>query len=154
MKLKTKSIDFRGARGSNTGDDYHELWAVRQAIRLLSIERHGQTGPWSSSLLRQEQFVAALPQESATNEDDTSDSGSKTDDPPIAHSWSRETLIDGSLLQEAVRGLWDRMRTEREFHHSSAIFESARQSVSPADRAAHIAALAGVDGLAVCPHRG
>ena len=29
-------IDFRGARGSNTGDDFHELWAVRQAIRLLS----------------------------------------------------------------------------------------------------------------------
>lgn len=28
--------EFRGARGSNTGDDFHELWAVRQAIRLLS----------------------------------------------------------------------------------------------------------------------
>lgn len=27
--------DFRGARGSNTGDDYHELWAARQALRLL-----------------------------------------------------------------------------------------------------------------------
>lgn len=27
--------EFRGARGSNTGDDYHELWAVRHAIRLL-----------------------------------------------------------------------------------------------------------------------
>lgn len=27
--------DFRGARGSNTGDDYHELWATRHAIRLL-----------------------------------------------------------------------------------------------------------------------
>ena len=30
--------DFRGARGSNTGDDFHELWATRQAIRLLSNE--------------------------------------------------------------------------------------------------------------------
>lgn len=28
--------EFRGARGSNTGDDFHELWATRQAIRLLS----------------------------------------------------------------------------------------------------------------------
>jgi hypothetical protein len=28
--------DFRGARGSNTGDDFHELWATRHAIRLLS----------------------------------------------------------------------------------------------------------------------
>ena len=33
-----KWIDFRGARGSNTGDDFHELWATRQAIRLLSNE--------------------------------------------------------------------------------------------------------------------
>ena len=31
-------IDYRGARGSNTGDDFHELWATRQAIRLLSNE--------------------------------------------------------------------------------------------------------------------
>ena len=29
-------IDYRGARGSNAGDDFHELWAARQAIRLLS----------------------------------------------------------------------------------------------------------------------
>ena len=120
----------------------------RQAV-VHCIERHGLTGPWSSSLLRQEQFVAALPHELATNEDDTSDSDPETDDPPIAHTWSRETLIDGSLLQEAVRDLWNRMRAERKFYRLSAIFESARQSVSPADRAAHIAALAGVDGLAV-----
>ena len=31
-------IDFKGARGSNTGDDFHELWATRQVIRLLSNE--------------------------------------------------------------------------------------------------------------------
>lgn len=30
--------DFRGARGSNTGDDFHELWATRHAIRLLLNE--------------------------------------------------------------------------------------------------------------------
>ena len=30
--------EFRGARGSNTGDDFHELWAARQAIRLLLNE--------------------------------------------------------------------------------------------------------------------
>jgi len=28
-------IDYRAARGSNTGDEFHELWAVRQALRLL-----------------------------------------------------------------------------------------------------------------------
>ncbi|MDT8332902.1 hypothetical protein RQ831_17745 [Roseomonas gilardii] len=27
--------DYRGARGSNTGDDFHELWVTRQAIGLL-----------------------------------------------------------------------------------------------------------------------
>lgn len=32
------NVDFQGARGSNTGDDFHELWAMRQAIRLLSNE--------------------------------------------------------------------------------------------------------------------
>ena len=31
-------IDYRGARGSSAGDDYHELWVARQAIRLLSDE--------------------------------------------------------------------------------------------------------------------
>jgi hypothetical protein len=29
------TIDYTGARGSNAGDEYHELWAVRQALRLL-----------------------------------------------------------------------------------------------------------------------
>ena len=31
-------VDYRGARGSNAGDDFHELWAVRQALRLLSSD--------------------------------------------------------------------------------------------------------------------
>ena len=31
-------VDYRGARGSNAGDDFHELWVARQAIRLLSNE--------------------------------------------------------------------------------------------------------------------
>ena len=28
-------LDYRGARGSNAGDDFHELWALRQALALL-----------------------------------------------------------------------------------------------------------------------
>lgn len=28
-------VDYRGARGSNAGDDFHELWALRQALTLL-----------------------------------------------------------------------------------------------------------------------
>ena len=30
-------IDYGGARGSNTGDEFHELWAVRQALRMLDM---------------------------------------------------------------------------------------------------------------------
>ncbi len=30
--------DYRGARGSNAGDDFHELWALRQALALLDPE--------------------------------------------------------------------------------------------------------------------
>lgn len=29
------TIDYGGARGSNAGDEYHELWAARQTLRLL-----------------------------------------------------------------------------------------------------------------------
>jgi hypothetical protein len=28
--------DYRGARGSNAGDDFHESWALRQALTLLN----------------------------------------------------------------------------------------------------------------------
>ncbi len=28
-------VDFRGARGSNTGDEFHELWAIRHALSML-----------------------------------------------------------------------------------------------------------------------
>lgn len=38
MSKPTFEIDYRAARGSNTGDEYHELWAVRQALRLLSTD--------------------------------------------------------------------------------------------------------------------
>jgi len=27
--------NFRGARGSNAGDEFHELWALRQALALM-----------------------------------------------------------------------------------------------------------------------
>ena len=30
--------DYRGARGSNAGDDFHELWALRQALVLIDPE--------------------------------------------------------------------------------------------------------------------
>ncbi|MEW5687684.1 MAG: hypothetical protein AB1942_22445 [Pseudomonadota bacterium] len=31
-------LEFGGAKGSNTGDAFHELWAVRQALRMLDAE--------------------------------------------------------------------------------------------------------------------
>ena len=38
MSTITASIDFRGARGSNTGDQFHELWALQQVLELLHPE--------------------------------------------------------------------------------------------------------------------
>ena len=127
---------------------------IRRALRrrpeiVHCIEQHGPTGrPWSDSLLRQEQFVATLTPESATDEEHAVEPEPEVDDPVIGHAWSRETLLDSSLLQETVQDLWDRMRAERGVHRVNVIFDSARQAVSPADRVDHIAALAGLDGAA------
>ena len=113
------------------------------------IEQHGPAGPWSDSLLRQEQFVATLTPESASDEKCIPEPDTKADDLLSAHVWNRETLLDCSLLQEAVQTLWEHMRSERGSCHRSFIFDSARQAVSPADRVAHIAALSGLDDTAV-----
>ena len=110
------------------------------------IEQHGPAGPWSDSLLHQEQFVATLAPEPAADEECTLEPDTKTDDPPVAHVWSREILLDSSLLQDAIRSSWDRMQNERRHYRHRSIFDSARKAVSPADRVAHIAALAGLDG--------
>ena len=115
----------------------------REVMRY--VEQHGPTGPWSDSLLRQERFLASLPPEAAADEEGAHDPDTEADTPPVAHVWDRETLRDSSLLQEAVRELWERMRDERAMHRRSTIFESARRAVSPADRAAHLTALAGLD---------
>ncbi|GAP13240.1 hypothetical protein LARV_00991 [Longilinea arvoryzae] len=32
------NADYRGARAANAGDDYHELWALRQSLSLLDAE--------------------------------------------------------------------------------------------------------------------
>ena len=37
MEIEGSRIDYGGARGSNTGDEFHELWAVRQALRMLDL---------------------------------------------------------------------------------------------------------------------
>ena len=126
---------------------------IRHAFRgrqevVCRIEQHGPAGPWSDSLLRQEQFVATLTPESATDEKPTLERDTKADDPVLAHVWSRQTLLDSALLQEAVRDLWDRLPAKRGSYRYSFIYDSARQAVSPADRVAHIAALAGLDGSA------
>ena len=127
---------------------------IRHALRgrqevVHRIEQHGSAGSWSNSLLRQDQFVATLAPESATDEECIPEPDTKADDLLSAHVWSRETLLDSSLLQEAVQHLWDRMRAERGYYRRSFIFDSARQAVSPADRVAHIAALAGLHGSTV-----
>ena len=115
----------------------------REVMRY--VEQHGPTGPWSDSLLRQERFLATLPPEPTSDEEGAHSPDTEADAPPIAHVWDRETLRDSSLLHGAVQDLWERMRAERATVRRSAIFESARRAVSPADRAAHLTALAGLD---------
>ena len=113
------------------------------------IEQHGLTGPWSNSLLRQEQFAATLTPEPAADAECTLESDTKVDDPLIADVRSREILLDSSLLQEAVQCVWDRRQPDRRYPGHSAILKSARRAVSPADRIAHLAALAGLDRPAI-----
>lgn len=38
MSTFSQSSDFRGARGSNTGDQFHELWALQQVLDLLRLD--------------------------------------------------------------------------------------------------------------------
>ena len=125
----------------------HAHRAHRAVMRW--VEQHGSAGRWSDALLRQERFAATLTDESATNEEGTSGPDTEDDDAPISYVWSPETLTDSSLLQEAVQDLRNCMRAERTFRRRSAIFESARRAVSPADRVAHLAALAGLDERAI-----
>ena len=96
-------------------------------------------------MLRQERFLATLPPEPTSDEEGTRNPDAEAVTPPIAHVWDRETLRDSSLLHEAVQELWEWMRAERAVYSRGAIFESARRAVSPADRAAHLVALAGLD---------
>ncbi len=38
MSTNPSSIDYTGARGSNAGDQFHELWAMQQVLELLTPE--------------------------------------------------------------------------------------------------------------------
>ena len=38
MKPKAGNMDFQGARASNAGDAFHEIWAMRKALELLDPE--------------------------------------------------------------------------------------------------------------------
>ena len=109
------------------------------------VEQHGSAGPWSASLLRQVQFAAALAREQAATEQCIHEPDTDADDLLSTHVWRRETLLDTSLLWEAVKDLWDRQQAERGHYRRSLIFASARSAVTPADRVAHIEALAGLD---------
>ena len=122
----------------------HGHRARREVVHCIEQDR--LTGPWSSSVLRQERFEAALPDDSTSDKEDDIREDTEPAEPRIAYVWTRETLTDSSSLHDAVQNLWDRLRTEHPFYRVDAIFESARKSVSPADRAAHITALAGIEG--------
>ncbi len=112
------------------------------------IEEFGPAGPWSESLLRQERFLGTLSPEETTDEKHVREPDTKAGDLLSAHVWTQETLLDSSLLQEAVQGMADRAGADRAHYRGGSMFESARNAVSPADRVAHIKALAELDGTA------
>ena len=112
------------------------------------IEEFGPVGPWSESLLRQEHFLATLVPEANTDEERIREPDTKVDDLLSTHVWSRETLLNSSRMQEVIQRLADRVGTDRVYYHRSSMFASARMAVSPADRVAHIKALAELDGTA------
>ena len=37
LETQGSQIDYGGARGSNTGDEFHELWTVRQVLGMLDV---------------------------------------------------------------------------------------------------------------------
>ena len=52
--------DYRGARASNAGDEFHELWAIRQALALLEPATELKA-------ITVEGVLAAAPKDTASN---------------------------------------------------------------------------------------
>ena len=122
-------------------------YRAHQAVACW-IEEFGPVGPWSESLLRQDQFLVTLAPEATTDEEYDSEPDTKANDLLSAHVWTKEALLDSSRLQETMQGITDRIKADRRHYIRSSMFESARNAVSPADRVAHIRALAELDGTA------
>ncbi len=116
-----------------------------RAEALYCIERKRLTGRWSSLLLIEQECKSAMIEGSSASEEESPQADTETPEPAMAAVWTREILINSSLLHTAVVDQWRRLRTERGHYDINAVFESARRSVSPGDRVDHITALAGVD---------
>ena len=118
-----------------------------------AIQRIAQTRPrrrWTDALIRQMQFVETLPPEPITNHKDTFHTDAKVEDPLSTNTWTRETLIDSSMLQDVAQKLSrSHAQAGREFLPLRAVFESARKAVPPGDRIRHLEALAGIEGFQI-----
>ena len=109
------------------------------------IEQRKLHGPWSDTLLRQESFLAGLPLSKTNSHEDPPGPDTNAEDPLSTHVWSRKTLIDSQLLQEAAHELVNRERLCGRHLSFRLIFESARRAVSPGDRVQHLKVLAELD---------
>lgn len=107
------------------------------------IERNHLEGRWSAELRRREE--ESEPPAPPPGRSVALGGTEQSEDPLEGHVWARDTLIDGSALQEAVETLSDRSPAERLLPVRS-ILESARRAVAPRDRRAHVEALVAFRG--------
>lgn len=109
------------------------------------IQQHKLDGPWTGALVSRERFVDALPSEPDPQSEDDAGLTHDCNDPLTQHAWSRDILIEAPKLERAVRELQDKAQAKRSYLSRDAIFASARQTVAPRDRVAHVQALADLD---------
>lgn len=116
----------------------------RGRAELVScIERNRLEGRWSAQLRRRDE--QGEPPAPPPGRSVALGGPEQSEDPLEGHVWARDTLIDGSALQEAVEKLSDRSPAERPLP-VRLILESARRAVAPRDRRAHVEALAAFRG--------
>ena len=107
------------------------------------IRQHKLNGFWASSLTRQQDFLESLPENTSSSERHIAERTRKEPTFLANLEWESETLVDSSLLQDAIGSLRERAREERTYLYRED-FDSARSAVSPRDRVRHLEALAGV----------
>lgn len=111
------------------------------------IAQYRAGGTWSSTLLRQECFIATLPSEPMVESSSGFVAVDKAEALIEGQAWDQETLIDSSLLRLTINTLKEAARAERSYLVTNDILLAARTAVVPRNRVAHLSALAELQDL-------